>query len=197
MIKRIALSSLFCLFSIIMMAVPAKPGLWRSITLTDGTVVRAQLMGDEFTHWWQDADGNQYVLNQTSGRFSKKTVDATAGLAKRRKAQAAVARQAARRAASGSLFKGQKRGLIILAQFPNSKFSMNDPQAFFNRFANEIGFHDGNFQEACAITSWHRVVDSSILSSMSKVPSRLQTTTSIMAAMSMSAVRVRIIAPRR
>lgn len=146
MIKRIALSSLFCLFSIIMMAVPAKPGLWRSITLTDGTVVRAQLMGDEFTHWWQDADGNQYVLNQTSGRFSKKTVDATAGLSKRRKAQAAVARQAARRAASGSLFKGQKRGLIILAQFPNSKFSMDDPQAFFNRFANEIGFHDGNFQ---------------------------------------------------
>lgn len=128
MIKRIALSSLFCLFSIIMMAVPAKPGLWRSITLTDGTVVRAQLMGDEFTHWWQDADGNQYVLNQTSGLFSKKTVDATAGLAKRRMAQATVARQAARRAASGSLFKGQRRGLIILAQFPNSKFSMDDPR---------------------------------------------------------------------
>ena len=29
------------------MAVPAKPGVWRTISLTDGTQVKVQLVGDE------------------------------------------------------------------------------------------------------------------------------------------------------
>ena len=43
-------------------AVPAKPGLWKTITLSNGTEVRAQLVGDEHGHWMQAADGTCYVM---------------------------------------------------------------------------------------------------------------------------------------
>ena len=41
------------------MAVPAKPGVWRTISLTDGTQVKVQLVGDEFMHYYQSADGTR------------------------------------------------------------------------------------------------------------------------------------------
>lgn len=44
-----------------MYAVPAKPGLWKTIKLSDGTEVRAQLVGDEYGHWLQDANGKCYI----------------------------------------------------------------------------------------------------------------------------------------
>ena len=40
------------------MAVPAKKGLWKTITLENGQEVKAQLKGDEFGHFWLSADGN-------------------------------------------------------------------------------------------------------------------------------------------
>ena len=41
--KTILLMSLFLLTSIMTFAVPAFPGIWRNITLEDGTTVYAQL----------------------------------------------------------------------------------------------------------------------------------------------------------
>lgn len=43
-------------------------------------------------------------------------------------------------------YVGSKRCLIILAQFANKKFSMDDPRAFYNRVANEEGFSEGSFR---------------------------------------------------
>lgn len=48
-----------------MMAIPAKRGQWQTITLSDGTTVRVELRGDEFSHYWQAADGTRYVQNGT------------------------------------------------------------------------------------------------------------------------------------
>lgn len=42
-------------------AVPAKPGQWRTLTLADGTTVRVEARGDEYSSWWQDAQGQCYV----------------------------------------------------------------------------------------------------------------------------------------
>ena len=44
-----------------MMAVPAKPGLWKMLKLSNGTEVRAQLVGDEHGHFWRTADGTAYA----------------------------------------------------------------------------------------------------------------------------------------
>lgn len=64
--KRILLIPFLCLISIIMLAVPAKRGLWRTLQLTDGSTVRAMLVGDEHAHFWQDADGNTYRSDRKS-----------------------------------------------------------------------------------------------------------------------------------
>ena len=44
-------------------AVPARRGQWKTLRLTDGTEVRAQLMGDETLHYWQDANGFTYICS--------------------------------------------------------------------------------------------------------------------------------------
>ena len=43
-------------------AVPVKPGVWRTLTLADGTTVRAEARGSEFGSWWEDQQGQCYVL---------------------------------------------------------------------------------------------------------------------------------------
>ena len=45
--KRITLLTLFLLAVMTMSAIPARPNLWRMITLADGSQVKARLVGDE------------------------------------------------------------------------------------------------------------------------------------------------------
>ena len=43
-------------------AVPVKPGVWRTLTLADGTTVRAEARGSEHGSWWEDQQGQCYIL---------------------------------------------------------------------------------------------------------------------------------------
>ena len=54
-------------------AIPAKQGQWQIITLADGTEVRVMLKGDEHAHYYQDAEGNNYVFDETLNAY--KTAD--------------------------------------------------------------------------------------------------------------------------
>ena len=45
-----------------MMAIPVKRGMWVTVTLADGTEVRAERVGDEHGHWLRAADGTCYVM---------------------------------------------------------------------------------------------------------------------------------------
>ncbi len=54
---------------------------------------------------------------------------------------------AARRAeAASSIFSGNKRGLVILVEFPNKQFCMADPVALYRKITNEPDYHDNGFQ---------------------------------------------------
>ena len=44
------------------MAIPAKRGVWKSLTTADGTEVKACLVGDETGHYWKGEDGKAYLL---------------------------------------------------------------------------------------------------------------------------------------
>lgn len=134
--KQLLLSIAFSLIALAAAAVPAKRGISRTITLADGRQVKVELRGDEFAHWWQTADGTRYELSESLGR--------------RANARRAVARRAMRRAARGGVFRGTKRGLIILAQFPNQRFSMDNPQTLYERIANEEGYADNGFHGSIA-----------------------------------------------
>ena len=59
--KRQLTTILLTIIAVTAMAIPAKRGFWKTITLVDGTQVRAELRGDEHMHYMQDAQGNKYV----------------------------------------------------------------------------------------------------------------------------------------
>lgn len=132
------------------MAVPAKRGLYTTVTLTDGTEVKVELRGDEFCHFWQAEDGRKFVKDLSTGLF--KTADIATLTAKadvkRRPALANRAKRAARKVEAGntSLYQGKKKGLIILVDFTDKTFAEGHDSVLYNRIANEEGFtHDDGF----------------------------------------------------
>lgn len=151
-LRLFLLNALFCLSLSItsVWAVPAKPGVWRLITLVDGSEVRVQLVGDEFCHCYVAADGSKYVADDKDGLYRKLDDEevllqrsaARRSMAQRRQ-QSRMHRVAAHRS---SLFSGTKKGLIILVEFTDTKFQAGHNQALYNRIANERGFSEDGFR---------------------------------------------------
>ena len=146
MIKRQTLLLTAMLFTTIAcLANPAKPGLWKTITTTDGTTLRVQLCGDERCNFWQSDDGRRFVQTADGSYqegISHSEAFAGEGRFNLRKPLAS------RRVGSQPItpYTGQKKGLIILAEFPNKPFAEGHDQVFYQRVANEKGFSDGRFK---------------------------------------------------
>ena len=134
--------------STLVMAVPAKPGLTRSIQLTDGTTITARLIGDEFGHYWLGSDGKAY--RQTASKGVYEVVDAEAIKAKasvrRQQANASRAKRLAPRKVGqvGSGYEGEKKGIIILVNFKDDT-QFQTSNEYFQRVVNEPNFSDGKF----------------------------------------------------
>lgn len=153
--KKQITTLLLMLMATVVMAVPAKKGLWKTITLKNGQEVIAQLKGDEFGHYWQTTDGKHYVA--ADGQYQEETADIRQKAAQRR-AQAQSRRAARlshkvvngmRRASDAHL--GQKKGLILLVNFQDTQFQEEHDQALYNNVANTPGYTDDNgFQGSVA-----------------------------------------------
>lgn len=145
------------LISIVSFAVPARKGVKQTITLADGSKVTVELKGDEHAHWWQSEDGRRYVADSTG---AWKTVTAEEVMAGARKRAAARQLAAAKRMAMAksrearlttgtkSIFQGQKRGLIILVDFSDTRFdtsSYGATHALYNSIANASGYSNHGF----------------------------------------------------
>ena len=142
--KRLTLCFATIALATASMANPARPGLWQTITLTDGTTHQVQLRGDERCHFWESADGRRFTFTAegvchegvsrseafaTCGRFGQ-----MAHPSRRTGSQPTVS------------YTGNKKGLIILAEFQNKWFAEGHDQAFYQRVTNEQGFHEGRFR---------------------------------------------------
>ncbi len=131
-------------------AIPAKRGMWRTITLADGASVQVQLMGDEFAHYWKSADGRCFSERE-DGTFAPADIENMLGRARKMHQQRAAsnARKGPHKAAIGhehSPIVGQKKGIIILVEFTNEHFAEGNDQALFDRIANEENFKEGSFR---------------------------------------------------
>ena len=150
MIKKTIVTGMVALMSLAAMALPAKRGLTNTITLNDGTKVEVSLIGDEFMHYWQDAYGNKYVPTGEANVFKLADASAVSNLTTRALARKAhvTARRSARLKSNNStdVFKGKKKGLVILVEFTDAKFKNSDSQTLFNRISNEAGYSEGYFQ---------------------------------------------------
>src|SRR3712207_9550663 len=61
--RKAIITSLLLACFMTALAIPAKPNLWKTLRLKDGTTVEARLTGDEFSHYYIDKDGNGYAKN--------------------------------------------------------------------------------------------------------------------------------------
>ncbi len=131
-------------------AVPAKPGLFRTLTLSDGTTVKAQLVGDEHGHYWLSADGRAYQQMDGMAYFSEVSLDAVKTKAQARRSQANARRakrlEAPRRIGEVGNYIGTKKGIIILVNFSNVAFQKDNNNALYQRIANEQNFSYGDFK---------------------------------------------------
>ena len=59
--NKACLSLILTTFCTMMMAVPAKRGVWKTFKLADGTEVRAELRGDEHVRYWRAEDGCTFI----------------------------------------------------------------------------------------------------------------------------------------
>ena len=130
------------------MAVPAKRGLWSTITLSDGTQVRVELRGDEHLHYLQATDGTCYVKN--NGVYER--VDAATLHARR------VQRMSSRRViyastadglgkfgqmSMGSLPSiGEYTIPVVMVQFSDMEFQNTTTIEKMTRYYNEEGYSD-------------------------------------------------------
>lgn len=140
-------------------AVPAKRGIWKTFTLKTGQTVQVQLCGDEFLHFWEDKDGNRYFYDTSDGLkpANMAQLRTRAQVMRQQACPDNIIKKSLLTGANGSTsltrassYMGKKRCLILLAQFSDKKFTMNDPKAFYNRVANEPGFSEGNFKGSVA-----------------------------------------------
>jgi len=140
--KRLLVCLSLLLLVVGVMAIPARPDLWKTIRLADGTEVRARLVGDEHLHYWQAEDGQCYRQQGDCFVVADMAQMARQGTVSRARAsRLRTARMQQRRSqgvAGGYL--GKKKGLIILVQFSDVKFQSGHDQVLFNNIANTLGF---------------------------------------------------------
>lgn len=147
--KKLFLVLSLAAISLSAMAVPAKRGVWKTLTLSNGTEVKAQLVGDEHGHFWRSADGVAYAEISETDLYQE--VDARTIVSKAHLRRTAINAKRAKRLAKKSVsrvasFEGVKKGLIILVNFSDTKFKTAHNNAYFTRMANEENFSDGNFK---------------------------------------------------
>ncbi len=137
-------------------AIPAKRGIWRNITLEDGTTLRVELRGDEYMHHWQAEDGRCFVRTQ-NGEYVKAEWEELAqkheenmamvkGVAGPRKSHfASTADGLGEYGVSGM---GSVKSIgevtipVILVDFDDIQFQESNNIDKMNRYFNEEGYHD-------------------------------------------------------
>ena len=151
--KKVFLAISLLMMTVTMMAIPAKRGMWRTVTLADGTEVKVEKVGDEHGHWLRAADGTCYVL--ADGNYVKADDEVL-----QIKRQARLnARNAVRRKAiyastsdglgeKGTMSRGAVPSIgeytipVVMVQFSDLKFKSTTTVEKMNRYYNEVGYHD-------------------------------------------------------
>lgn len=138
--KKILFTIVLSLFAAVLMAVPARPGKFE-YTQPDGTTITLMLHGDEWCHWTTDAQGR--IVRMDPDGFYRVAEGVTPA---RLAAAANIRRQAARqmRKARGDehIALGKKHFLVILVEFSDLSFKVNDPATAFHRLLNESGYSE-------------------------------------------------------
>lgn len=151
--KKLFITLSFILTTLSLSAIPAKRGQWQTLTLTDGTEVRAQLVGDEHLHFWQTEDGHRYTI-QADGTATEADMEQMRQHARSRRSGKTTSTRlrSPHRVSIGDKthYTGQKKGIVILMQFTNTKFKTANDQAKYNDILNKENYVTGSFKGSVA-----------------------------------------------
>lgn len=130
-------------------AIPALKGIYRTITLADGRQIKVELKGNEYSHFWVDSLGNCYqqALGETYYQQKDVTVLSAQAFKKLHVANQLRARKLnnARKTSSSpeeknTTLTGEKKCIIILVEFTDTKFTFGHNKTYYEKVANEINF---------------------------------------------------------
>ena len=105
-----------------------------SLTLTDGSVVSAQLVGDEYLHYYQMLDGTP-LRKTADGKYEATTYEAITG-GQVLNGRGSRASDIGSSAPSYFPHTGSPKALVILVQFQDVKFKSASPYNTFNHYLN-------------------------------------------------------------
>ena len=120
------------------MAVPAYRG-WQTKTLPDGSTIELRQVGDEFFHYWEDATGQQYVLEETGWQKVEPLVQS----------EESKAKKASRRYNQQDWSKPHRgpeainlapRGLVILVNFSDVTFYSGNTRKDLDSMLNATNY---------------------------------------------------------
>ena len=123
----------------LMNAIPARPGKF-SVTQPDGSRLVLERHGDEWGHWLTDASGN--IVRKDADGFYRIVSEEDASSLRETAARRRTVRrgaQAARRAGQGGVL-GQKHFLVILVEFKDLSFKVENPNEAFSNMMNKPGY---------------------------------------------------------
>lgn len=132
-------------------AVPAKPGVKKTVRQADGSLIELTLRGDEHFSFYTDESGKAYRL-LSGDRLDPMTDQQVGDLWTARKAarlskvNAARTRSPRQAGKPNNATTGKHRGLVVLMQFQDVKFETPEPQKAFSRFFNEAGYSDNGMK---------------------------------------------------
>ena len=148
--RRILTLLTICAITLNVLAIPARPGIKKSLTLADGSVVTAELRGDETFHYYVLADGTPLV--KTDNDTWEPTTHAVINARHESRMSVRNERRMARAAKMQALFQherqvkrqdgtkvNKKKGLVILVNFKDKAFLSTSKREYFDQMCNGEG----------------------------------------------------------
>ena len=151
MTKKLIFTILAAFVIMAAMAIPAKPGLWQTMRLNDGTEVAVQLMGDEHLHYWMDKDGTCYTEHDNVLTPVDRETLRVRAMSRRARPTTRLANGAARAPRKVEIgerthYTGQKKGLVMLVEFSDVKFKAANDLEKYKKLLNQENYSEGNFR---------------------------------------------------
>lgn len=146
--KKVLVTTMMLAMTMAVMAVPAKKGMWKTITLADGSELRATLVGDEHGHFWKAENGQAYSLQ--NGVYVAVDAQQVIEKAKARRAKVNAKRVQRRTFGHPTTITGNKKAIMILVNFNDVKYQASHTNALFQKIANEENYTEGKFQGSMA-----------------------------------------------
>ena len=126
-------------------AVPAKPGVKKTVKQADGSTIELTLRGDEHYSYYTDASGVPFkIVKGIAHKITPEEVTTEWTTRKRANLNRGTNNRRARRVGEPSASTtGVHRGLVVLLEFQDVKFTTPNVRDTYMRVFNIPGYHEG------------------------------------------------------